>query len=55
VLPSAAEGLVEEANAAFEASKARLAAGDFAGYGEELARLERALETLAGLAEKIPQ
>jgi uncharacterized membrane protein (UPF0182 family) len=53
-LPEDVEGLIGEANAALDASMARLAEGDFAGYGVELARLERALEALAEAVGESP-
>jgi hypothetical protein len=53
-LPEDVAGLIAEANAALDASMARLAAGDFAGYGVELARLERALEALAEAVGESP-
>ena len=53
-LPESVPGLIAEANAALETSMARLAEGDFAGYGVELARLERALEALAEAVGESP-
>lgn len=41
--------LVKEAQDAYDRSQERLRAGDFAGYGEELGRLQEALDRLAEL------
>ena len=51
---SALSDLVAEAEAAFRDAQTRLAAGDFAGYGEQLERLERALEQLRTAVESEP-
>ena len=45
-LPETVPGLIDEARDAFAEAQRRLAAQDFAGYGEQLERLERALEAL---------
>jgi hypothetical protein len=41
------EELVAEANAAYVRGQERLRAGDWAGYGDEMAALQRTLEQLA--------
>ena len=46
--------LIEEAQGAFAEGAARLAAGDFAGYGAQLERLEQALEALREAAAAFP-
>jgi uncharacterized membrane protein (UPF0182 family) len=50
-LPDAVDGLITEANESFERAQALLQAGDFAGYGEEIERLESILQLLAELTE----
>ncbi|MEE9277470.1 MAG: UPF0182 family protein [Dehalococcoidia bacterium] len=45
------ESLIREAQAAFEESQRRLAAADFAGYGEQLDLLRRALDRLEAAIE----
>jgi hypothetical protein len=50
-LPDAVDGLITEANESFERAQALLQAGDFAGYGEEIERLENILQLLAELTE----
>ncbi len=47
-------GLIAEAQDAFADAQARLAAGDFAGYGKELERLERALDQLTAESRAPP-
>ena len=46
--------LIKEAQGAFAEGAARLAAGDFAGYGAQLERLEQALEALREAAAAFP-
>lgn len=48
-LPTTVEGLVQYANDHFEAAQAALRAGDFATYGEEMERVEAALQRLGEL------
>ena len=53
-LPDDVQDLVTEANETFERAQQRLQEGDFAGYGEEIERLEeilQRLDNLAGLGE----
>ena len=52
--PATVAELVAEAEAAFRDAQTRLAAGDFAGYGVQLERLERALERLRTAVESEP-
>ncbi len=43
-------GLIDYANTHFERAQAALRAGDFATYGEEIARVQAALQRLDQLA-----
>ena len=49
--PGDIDALIQEANDAFEQAQFLLQQGDFAGYGEELARLEDILQRLIVLTE----
>ena len=48
-LPEDVDALICEANAAFERAQQLLRQGDFAGYGEEIARLQDILQRLVEL------
>jgi uncharacterized membrane protein (UPF0182 family) len=48
-LPTDVDGLVEYANLHFELAQAALRAGDFGTYGEEIAKVEAALQRLGEL------
>jgi uncharacterized membrane protein (UPF0182 family) len=50
-LPDDVAALIDEANSTFERAQQLLQQGDFAGYGEEIARLEEILQRLAELTE----
>ena len=50
-LPDDVQELVNEANDAFVRAQERLQEGDFAGYGEEIERLEEILQLLAELTD----
>jgi len=50
-LPDDVDGLITQANDSFELAQQLLQAGDFAGYGEEIERLEEILQRLAQLTE----
>ena len=50
-LPDDVQELVSEANDSFERAQERLQQGDFAGYGEEIERLEEILQLLAELTD----
>ena len=49
-LPNDVSALIDYANLHFELAQAALQAGDFAGYGREIARVEAALQRLEQLA-----
>ncbi len=49
--PDDLEALIREANEVFERAQERLQEGDFAGYGEEIERLEEILQQLMEIAE----
>jgi uncharacterized membrane protein (UPF0182 family) len=49
-LPNDVSGLIDYANRHFELAQVALQAGDFAGYGREIARVEAALQRLEQLA-----
>ena len=53
-LPDDVGALITQANAAFELAQQLLQQGDFAGYGEEIDRLEEILQRLGELAESAP-
>ncbi|OGO50666.1 MAG: hypothetical protein A2148_03285 [Chloroflexi bacterium RBG_16_68_14] len=53
-LPGDIEALIQEANDTFERAQRLLQQGDFAGYGEEIQRLEEILRRLAALTEGGP-
>ncbi len=53
-LPTDVAGLVEYANAHFEAAQAALRAGDFAAYGREIELVRQALSQLDALAGATP-
>ena len=50
-LPDDVDNLISEANDAFVRAQALLQQGDFAGYGEEIDRLEEILQRLADLTQ----
>lgn len=50
-LPDDIDDLIAQANESFERAQTLLQQGDFAGYGEEIDRLEEILQTLAELSE----
>ena len=52
-LPADVPGLVEYANRHFELAQAALRDGDFARYGEEIAKVEAALQRLGELAPEL--
>jgi uncharacterized protein len=52
-LPADVPGLVEYANRHFELAQAALRDGDFALYGEEIAKVEAALQALGELAPEL--
>ena len=49
-LPSDVPGLIDYANDHFDRAQAALRAGDFATYGDEIARVQAALDRLDALA-----
>jgi hypothetical protein len=53
-LPTDLAGLIEYANAHFELAQQALRDGDFARYGEEIAKVEAALRRLDELAPTSP-
>ena len=50
-LPDDVETLIQQANESFDLAQQLLQQGDFAGYGEEIERLEEILQRLAELTE----
>ena len=53
-LPDEVDDLISEANDSFELAQRLLQAGDFAGYGEEIDRLEEILQRLVDLTQSAP-
>ena len=50
-MPDDVDDLITEANDTFELAQQLLQQGDFAGYGEEIDRLEEILQRLAALTQ----
>ena len=53
-LPDDVDDLITQANDAFELAQRLLQAGDFAGYGEEIDRVEEILQRLLELTQSAP-
>jgi hypothetical protein len=51
-LPADVRGLIEKAQGHFDRAQESLKQGDWAGYGSELAELERTLAELARITEE---